>query len=141
MRAAGLSTPAMFRITPDLPAHVVGFEIDGTVVKRDVEALFREVERAVGRGHVHVVGEIAGVGGLTLDALGVNLGRSLRLLAQVGRIDRYAVVTDVGWIARLAQAQGAFVPGLEVRVWPAAERAAAVAWASEPLAGAASGTR
>ena len=124
----------MFRITPDLPAHVVGFEIDGTVTKRDVEALYREVERAVGRGHVHVVGEVAGVGGLTLDALGANLGRGLSLLTQVGQIDRYAVVTDVGWIARLARAQGALLPGLEVRVWPAADRAGAVAWASEPLA-------
>lgn len=129
----------MFRITPGLPAHVVGFEIDGTVTKRDVEALFREVERAVGRGHVHLVGEIAGVGGLTLDALGANLARSLGLLAKVGRVDRYAVVTDVGWIGGLARAQGALVPGLEVRVWPAAERAQADAWASEPLAGAASG--
>ena len=123
----------MFRITPDLPAHVVGFEIDGTVVRRDVEALLREVERAVGRGRVHLVGEVSGVGGFTLDSLAVDLGRSLRLLTQAGRVDRYAVVTDVGWIAGLARAQGALVPGLEVRVWPTADRAGAVAWASEPV--------
>ena len=103
----------MFRITPDLPAHVVGFEIDGTVTKRDVEALYREVERAMDGGHVHLVGEVTGVGGLTLDALGANVGKGLAMLTQVGKVNRYAVVTDTGWIARLARAQGAFLPGLE----------------------------
>ena len=121
----------MFRITPDLPPHVVGFEIDGTVTKRDVEALYREVERALGRGRVHLVGEVAGVGGLTLDALAANLRQTVGLVTRIGRVDRYAVVTDTPWIALAARAEG-LVPGIEVRVWPTVERAQAVAWASEP---------
>ena len=124
----------MFRITTGLPSHVVGFEIDGTVTKRDVEALYREVERAMDGGHVHLVGSIAGVGGMTLEALGANLGRGLAMLTQIGKVDRYAVVTDVGWIAQAARAQGALLPGLSVRTWPPAQRDEAVAWASEPLA-------
>lgn len=123
----------MFRITPDLPAHVVGFEVDGTVTKRDIEALYREVERTMDGGHVHLVGEVTGVGGLTLDALGANLGRGLSMLTQISKVDRYAVVTDTAWIARLARAQGALLPGLEVRVWPVIDKADAVAWASEPV--------
>ena len=123
----------MFRITTGLPAHVVGFEIDGTVTKPDIEALYREVERAMDGGHVHLVGEIAGVGGLTLDALQANLGRGIQMLTRLGRIDRYAVVTDTSWIATLAKAQGSFLPGLDVQVWPRAERDDAIAWASEPV--------
>ena len=123
----------MFRILTDLPPHVVGFEIDGTVTKRDIEALYREVERAMDGGHVHLVGEIAGVGGLTLEALGANFGKGLAMLTRLGSVNRYAVVSDVGWITQAARLQGAFLPGLEVRAWPQAERAAAVAWASEPL--------
>ena len=124
----------MFRILTDLPSHVVGFEIDGTVTRRDIEALYREVERAMDGGHVHLVGEIAGVGGLTLEALGANLGKGLAMLTRLGSVDRYAVVSDVGWITQTARLQGALLPGLEVRAWPRADRAAAVAWASEPLA-------
>ncbi len=123
----------MFRLLPDLPPHVVAFVLDGTTTRPDVEALYREVERAMGTGHVHLYGEITGVGGLTLDALGENLGRGLRLLPSIGQVDRYAVVSDTSWIASAARLQGAFLPGLEVRPFPTAERAAALAWVSEPL--------
>lgn len=124
----------MFRLLPDLPPHVVGFVLDGTVTRPDVDTLFREVEATMARGHLHLVGEITGVGGLTLEAVGAQFGRSFGLLSQVGKVDRYAVVTDTGWIASLARAQGSFFPGLDVQVWPRAERDDAVAWASEPLA-------
>lgn len=124
----------MFRLLPDLPPHVVGFVLDGTVTRPDMDALFREVEGVVRRGHVHLVGEITGVGGLTLDAVGAQVERSFGLLRQIGKVDRYAVVTDTGWIRSVAQVQGALLPGIDVRVWPRDERDAAVAWASEPLA-------
>lgn len=98
----------MFRILPETPPHVVAFEIDGTTTRPDIEALYREVERAMGRGHVHLYGEIAGLGGLTLDALTANLGRGLSLLPSLGKVDRFAVVTDVPWIASVARMQGPF---------------------------------
>ena len=124
----------MFRILPDLPPHVVAFEIDGTTTRPDVEALYREVERAMGGGHVHVFGQVGGLGGLTLDALGEHVGRAVRMLPDVGRVDRVAVVSDVPWVATVARLQGSLLPGLKVRSFPVAEREAALAWASEPLA-------
>lgn len=123
----------MFRLLPDTPTHVVAFEIDGTTTRPDIEALYREVERALEGGHVHLYGEIGSLGGLTLDALGANVSRGLGLLPSLGKVDRYAVVTDVPWIASVARMQGSLMPGLEVRVWPRADAAAALAWASEPL--------
>lgn len=124
----------MFRLLPDVPPHLVAFEIDGTTTKPDIEALYRAVERALGGGHIHLYGAIGGLGGLTLDALGANLGRGLSLLPSIGKVDRYAVVTDVPWVASLARMQGSLMPGLDVRVWPRADAEAALAWASEPLA-------
>ncbi|MEM1115129.1 MAG: STAS/SEC14 domain-containing protein [Bacteroidota bacterium] len=123
----------MFRLLSDTPPHVVAFEIDGTTTKPDIELLYRAVERAMGGGNVHLYGEIGGLGGLTLDALGANLGRGLGLLTSLGQIDRYAVVTDVPWIASAARIQGSLLPGLTVRAWPRADAEAALAWASEPL--------
>lgn len=123
----------MFRLLRDAPPHVVAFEIDGTTTRPDIESLYREVERALGGGHVHLYGEIGGLGGLTLSALGEHLSRGLQMLTSIGQIDRYAVVSDVPWIATVARLQGSFLPGLEVRAYPLAEREAALAWASEPL--------
>jgi hypothetical protein len=124
----------MFRLLPDLPPHVVGFVLDGTVTRPDMEALSGAVEAALERGHVHLVGEVTGIGGLTLDAIGSQFARSVQLVPQIGKIDRYAVVTDTGWIATLARAKGGLLPGVDVQVWPRAERDEAIAWASEPLA-------
>ena len=123
----------MLTIHPDLPRHVVAYTLDGTATAPDVRALTRAVEAATVRGHVHLMGEIGGLGGLTLDALRTVVRDGFGLIARVGRVDRYAVVTDTGWIAAAAKAQGALLPGVEVRTWPRAERPAALAWASEAL--------
>ncbi len=123
----------MFQLLPDLPPHAVAFVIDGTTTRPDVDALYREVEAAVRRGHVHLYGEIAGVGGLTLGALGANASRGLALLPSLGNVDRYAVVTDTSWISTAARLQGSLLPGLEVRTFPRSEREAALAWVAEPL--------
>ena len=112
---------------------MVAFEIDGTVTAPDLDDLYAAVEEAMdGTGPVHVYGEIHGIGGLTLDAVGANVKRGIALLPRIGRVDRYAVVTDARWIATLAEIEGALIPGLDVQTWPTAERADALAWASEP---------
>lgn len=123
----------MFRLLPDLPAHVVAFEADGTVTRPDVEALFREINAALARGPIHLVGEVNGIGGLTLDALRENAARSAGLLTKLAKLRRVALVTDDAWIRGIAQAQGALLP-TAVRVFARAERAAALAWTSEPVA-------
>jgi hypothetical protein len=71
---------------------------------------------------------------VTLDAIGAPFARSAKLISQISKVDRYAVVTDTGWIAALARAEGGLLPGIDVQVWPRAERDEAIAWASEPLA-------
>ena len=125
----------MLRLHTDTPPHVVAFEIDGTVTAPDMDDLYAALEHRIDReGPVHVCGEIHGVGGLTLSALRTNLSRGVAMLGRIGRVKRYAVVSDVGWIRTLAELQGAAVPGLSVRVWPVAQREAALAWASEPPA-------
>ena len=124
----------MLTILPDTPPHVVAYVLDGTATAPDLRGVARALEAATARGHVHLFGEIAGVGGLTLDAVRQSLRDSLRLVSRLGRIDRYAVVTDEGWIGAAARLQALVVPGLDLRVWPRAERDDALAWASEPLA-------
>lgn len=124
----------MLTLLPDTPAHVVAYVLDGTATAPDIRNVTREVEAATARGHVHLFGEIAGLGGLTLDAVRESLRESFRVVTRLGQVDRYAVVTDEGWIGTVAKLQAALVPGLDLQVWPRAEREDALAWAAEPLA-------
>ena len=126
----------MLRLHTDTPAHVLSFEIDGTVTAPDMDDLYNAVETATdGNGPVHIVGEIHGIGGLTLDAIGASFKRGVGLIGRLGRVKRYAVVSDVGWIKTMAELEGAVIPGMSVRVWPTAQRDEALAWASEPPVG------
>ena len=123
----------MLKLLPDLPAHVVGFRLDGTVTDADMALLYRAVEQALERGKIHLYAEITGLGGLTLDALGTNVKRGMALLPRLGQVKRYAVVSDVGWIQSVASFEGAVIPGLTVRTWAEADADEALAWASAPV--------
>ena len=124
----------MLTLLPDLPDHVVAYVLDGTATAPDIRGVYREIEAATARGRIHLFGEIAGLGGLTLDAVGQSLRESFRVVRRVGRVARYAVVTDEGWIGSVARLQAALVPGLDLQVWPRAERDDALAGVREPLA-------
>lgn len=127
----------MLTTLPDLPAHVVGYRIDGTVTESDIASVYRTLDAAArGGDRLHLYAEITGIGGMTLDALAANVRRGFRSLGVLRQIGRYAVVSDVGWIRSVAQLQGAALPGLAVRAWPEAGAAEALAWASEPVASA-----
>ena len=123
----------MLTLLRDTPPHVVAYVLDGTATAPDIRSVYRELETATSNGHIHLFGEITGIGGLTLDAVRESLRESLRVVTRVGKVDRYAVVTDEGWIGAVAKLQAAFVPGLDLQVWPRAERDEALAWTSEPL--------
>ena len=123
----------MLRLHTDTPRHVLSFEIDGTVTAPDMDDLYNAVEKVTeGKGPVHICGEIHGVGGLTLDAIGASFKRGAGLIGRIARVKRYAVVSDIGWIKTVAELEGAVIPGMTVRVWPTAHREEALAWASEP---------
>ena len=123
----------MLRLDPDTPPHVLAFEIDGTVTAPDLDDLYNAVERVTdGEGPVHICGEIHGIGGLTLDAVGASFKRGVGLIGRIGRVKRYAVVSDAGWIRTMAELEGALIPGMTVRVFGTADREEALAWASEP---------
>ena len=51
----------------------------------------------------------------TLGALGVELQRLPQLFGLVGKFDRCAVVAEQGWIRTLADAQGAIIPGIDIK--------------------------
>ncbi len=50
----------------------------------------------------------------------------------LGRIDRCAVISDVGWIRMAAEIEGAVIPGLTIKAFSCNDEAAAEAWLGGP---------
>ena len=110
-----------------MPAGVVGFETAGTLKAEDYrDVVVPALERAAARGEVRfviVMPEFHGMSGGALWAdlkMGVEHFRSWR---------RIAVVSDIEWVNQATRLFGWMTPG-EVRQFPLAERAQAIAWAA-----------
>ncbi|MFE1319505.1 STAS/SEC14 domain-containing protein [Kitasatospora phosalacinea] len=119
----------MINVLPDLPSGLLGFELGpGPLHAEDYrDVLLPALERAAGEGDgirlVLVVPEFDGMSG---GALWQDLKLGVEHLRAWKRL---ALVTDIGWMSHLTGMFGWMVPG-ETRVFPLAERAAAVGWAA-----------
>jgi len=67
------------------------------------------------------------LGALTAEIM--NLPSIWRML---GRIDRCAVISDIGWIRMAAEFEGAVIPGLAIKSFKPDDEAAAEAWLNDP---------
>ena len=66
-------------------------------------------------------------GALTAEIM--NLPSIRRML---GRINRCAVISDVGWIRMAAEFEGMVIPGFAIKSFSPADETAAEAWPNEP---------
>ena len=61
-------------------------------------------------------------------ALAVELTRLPQLYQLLGKISRCAVITDIAWLRRAAEVEGALIPGLEIKSFDLGEDRAALDW-------------
>jgi len=64
----------------------------------------------------------------TMGAIGVEFGYMPKLFSLIGRFDKCAVCSDIGWVRTAAAFEGALIPGLEIKTFGLDETAAAEAW-------------
>ena len=64
----------------------------------------------------------------TLAALGVEFMLMPKLFQLIGKVDKAAVLTNEGWIAKASIIEGALIPGLEIRAFGLEEEDAALAF-------------
>ena len=64
----------------------------------------------------------------TFAALGVELSRLPKLFGLLGRFDKCAVLSDVGWLRTAAEIEGALFPGIEIKAFDLDEADKAEAW-------------
>lgn len=67
----------------------------------------------------------------TLGALGVELARLPKLFGLISRFERCAVLSDAGWIKKIAEIEGAIFPGIEIKGFALSEKDAAEAWLAQ----------
>jgi SpoIIAA-like len=117
----------MIKSLDGLPAGVIGFESSGKLDAQDYrDVLIPAIEQAAEGGKVRVVVVVDDFGGLS----GGALWEDLKLAAgHIRSLQRFALVTDADWMGHFVTAFGWMVPG-EIKHFPLAERAQAVAWAA-----------
>jgi hypothetical protein len=119
----------MIRTLTDLPARVLGFEADGEIHADDYrDTIIPAIQAAADRGDgVRVVLVFPEFAGYSAGAAWQDLKMGTEHFSQW---ERTAVVTDVEWMAHLVHLFGWMAPG-HVKIFPLAERDAAIAWADE----------
>ena len=111
----------------DLPNGVIGFEAEGKLRAEEYrDVLLPAIERAASAGDIRIVLVMRSFDGMTGSALWQDLKMGVGHFRAWRRI---ALVTDIGWMTQASSLFGWMTPG-ELRHFPLAERAEAIAWAA-----------
>jgi hypothetical protein len=111
----------------DLPDAVIGFEVAGELEAADYrDVLLPAVQRAASNGDVRIVIVFPKFDGISGGALWQDLKMGVEHWRGWKRI---ALVTDVEWMIHGTHWFGWMTPG-ELKQFPLAERAEAIAWAA-----------
>lgn len=119
------------RLFPPAP-HVVALRAGGRITAADVDRAKAALDAALAdHERVSFLLVVDGLGFVEPAALVRDVGYGLGQLQNLHRFHRAAVVTDQGWLRSVVDAENALLPGVQVRAFAPADRAAAEAWVSE----------
>jgi hypothetical protein len=117
----------MLNAMTDVPPGVIGFEVTGKLEATDYrDVMLPALQKAAAAGDVRVVIVMAKWDGVSGGAMWQDLKMGVEHWRKWKRI---ALVTDVDWMKHGTDWFGWMTPG-EVKHFPMAERAAAIAWAA-----------
>ncbi|MEI9926488.1 MAG: STAS/SEC14 domain-containing protein [Sphingomonas sp.] len=107
-------------------AGLIEFTVDGEITRREYDEAVVAMEALIARhGHLSAVTVIRSFAGMELAAWWRDISWGVGHMAKVRRV---AVVTDVGWLATLAEASGHLLP-MQLKRFKRAEIDAARGWA------------
>jgi len=116
----------------DSPKHLVAVRISGDITAADVAAAYKATEDSLKENErISFFAEVADSTNLTFEGLAKDVVEGLGQICRLSRYYRAAVVTDKGWIASVARAEGLLFCFMDVRVFGLKESDKALAWASE----------
>jgi len=122
----------MLEIMP-APDGVVAMRVSGRLDKADIDRSIEAVEVALAQhARIALFAEVS-VAGISPEALWRDLSYGLGKLTELNRFPRTAIVTEQDWVRWITQAEGALLPGVDMRAFREAERESAWSWITEPL--------
>ena len=115
----------------DLPEHIIGFEINGKLVETEIEALFAEMEfKANQFEKIRLYARVIEIDGWdTLKSFFNTMRQKFRL---IGKIEKYAILTDKLWLKNVSKFSDFLTPGIDIRTFDLAEEAKAISWLQLP---------
>jgi hypothetical protein len=105
----------------------------GRLDERDIDEAIALIEEALASTERIAVFVEADISGMSPGAITRDISYGVGKLRELHRFPRVALVTGQDWIRRIAQIQHRLLPQVEIRVFPPAERDAAMEWISLPL--------
>lgn len=112
--------------------HVLATRAEGKLTREDIKAFVAELDARLARHErIGVVTDVTGLDGMTLAGVAEDLRAEVKYLGEWHRFPKVALIADEGMMKGLAETVGRFLPQVEVRVFPSAEREAAFAFAGE----------
>lgn len=116
------------------PDDVLAAKIDKTVDRRDLQQFTNRLDEMLDQhASIALYLDVRGLKRLSMAALLDDLSYSLRRFRDLQNIRRMALVTGTGWIQTVANWESRLLPGINLRVFEAEERTAALDWASEAV--------
>lgn len=106
--------------------NVIGIHLDGWVETADMDQIAEVCREKLARHpKLRVYAEVPSFAGISLEAFFEDLKIGL---LEWHRYEKEAIVTDEPWLAKITSVTGHLVPGLEVKVFPSDQVAAAKTW-------------
>jgi hypothetical protein len=119
----------MLEIIPFEENNIIGLRLEGSIDEGGLELAFDEFRKVLeGNDKVRVYVEVADVGWESIETFFRNMRMKLELLGEIGKFEREAVVSDKGWLEIATRIGDVLLPGIDVRHFPVAEKASAMAW-------------
>ena len=82
--------------------------------------------------HGKILYTISDIGMPSFSAIAVEFKRLPALMGLLGKFDKVAVLSDIGWIKKAAEIEGAVIPGLAINTYDLEETDAAEVWLEGP---------
>lgn len=114
--------------TERIDDRTIAFRLDGKVDQRGMDELLGRLEGSAGK--VRLLGEIRDIDGWDdVQSLFSNIRAKF---AALGKIERYAILANKGWIETLARVADFVTPSFPLRHFGLAERDKALEWLASP---------
>ena len=114
------------------PKHLVAMRLSGEMTAKDVEQAYKATHDALKQNdRVSFFVEVDPSMELTFEGLVKDVVEGVCQWQKLSKYYRVALVTEKGWMAALARAEGIVFSSVDIRVFGHADRDKAFAWASE----------